>query len=502
MAIINRTALEGNDDFLGFKFNNRHSSEFGIIRVSGGSRYNSDVLPNVKDNTIEIPGRDGKVFLNSSYDPIQFSFSFAYDELTEVQMRAMKQWLNRNQEGDLILDELPYKAYKCRVSGQPKLTFVCFDDYEQDGNIGIGAHDEDAAPRRIYKGEGTVNFVCYEAEGRNPNGKKWLDDYDDEYSFKNLSQWKDGSGLSISTLPGYFKSEGIGGQYPFQELESYDQVKNQLSTPITVNLRNNIVQTPIQLTGDGKFPYHCTLRYNLFVPGNTKYEYTIYYGDETNPVIPWTLVKAGEITSLQTVEINTPEDENTFLEVRGSTITSARSFELKDYYLSTNYFAIPVNNCGEKSTNLLMTFGFFNGAFSNQARLDYYHYDGTQFVQDEDRFLILDFSKLSKITSSANYQIPAGLYITGESLKSTLVIDSKNKLIYTGAFDTTNKTITPVHWVDESTNLREQYDIYSGLVVGGDFFDLPTGEGYLKLSLLSTGTLQPFEYVEYDHLYY
>lgn len=47
---------------------------------------------------------------------------------------------------DLIFDEHPYKVYKAKVTGTPTLKFIPFDI---DG-------------KEIFRGEGTVNFTCYE----------------------------------------------------------------------------------------------------------------------------------------------------------------------------------------------------------------------------------------------------------------------------------------------------------------------------------------------------
>jgi hypothetical protein len=33
------------DDFIGFTYNNKHSSELGILRVSNGSRFDENLLP-------------------------------------------------------------------------------------------------------------------------------------------------------------------------------------------------------------------------------------------------------------------------------------------------------------------------------------------------------------------------------------------------------------------------------------------------------------------------
>jgi hypothetical protein len=45
--------------FLGFTFNDIHSSVFGITRTSDGNRYNNNITPSRSDIVGEIPGAEG-----------------------------------------------------------------------------------------------------------------------------------------------------------------------------------------------------------------------------------------------------------------------------------------------------------------------------------------------------------------------------------------------------------------------------------------------------------
>jgi hypothetical protein len=46
-------------DFIGFSFNRKHSSDMKIVRTSDGSRYNQNLVPNLTDKTADVPGGDG-----------------------------------------------------------------------------------------------------------------------------------------------------------------------------------------------------------------------------------------------------------------------------------------------------------------------------------------------------------------------------------------------------------------------------------------------------------
>lgn len=167
----------GSTDFIGFSFNGIHSNDLGIIRVSDGSRYTSDLISNFQDKTAAVPGGDGTYFFDSSYTQRSFTINIAYDSMTEMQFRRMRQVFNGKDIGPLIFDELPYKQYIVKVQNPPQLKYICF--YENG--------------QRVYKGEGTIQFVCYEPYARSV--KKFLD----QYSNYNKSEWSASSGLRSST---------------------------------------------------------------------------------------------------------------------------------------------------------------------------------------------------------------------------------------------------------------------------------------------------------------
>lgn len=168
-------------DFIGFSFNGKHSSDFNIVRVSDGSRFKKDLLPTFQDKTVAVPGGDGSYFFGTNYTQKVRTISFAYDGLTEEKMFEMRRWLAANQVGELILDEWPYKAWDMKVSAPPSLTYIPFDEEIVEDKIA-----------RIYKGEGTISFVAYQPFAHNPGTKKWLDDYTSE---TNYDAWADTCGL-------------------------------------------------------------------------------------------------------------------------------------------------------------------------------------------------------------------------------------------------------------------------------------------------------------------
>lgn len=172
-------ALSG--DFIGFTFNGVHSSDMGIIRTSDGSRFNENLLPASTDKTVQIPGGDGTYYFGSNYTQRQIPISVATDELTEIQFRQLKQWLGDKQIHPLVFDEAPYKTYMVKTSSIPTLKFICFDNItKNNGEITVD---------RIYKGEGSLQFIAYFPFARCT--KKYLSKYTDS----NKEEWADASGL-------------------------------------------------------------------------------------------------------------------------------------------------------------------------------------------------------------------------------------------------------------------------------------------------------------------
>lgn len=159
------------DDFIGFSYNGVHSSDLGIMRVSDGSRFNEDLLPVAQDVTVQVPGGDGTYYFGSYYTQRQLSISFAFDELTETRFEFMKELFGDKKIHPLIFDEKPYKTYYAKVSGLTTIKYVPFTEKGE----------------RVYKGEGTFEFVCYEPFA--VCSKKYLSEYE------NTAEWAGASNL-------------------------------------------------------------------------------------------------------------------------------------------------------------------------------------------------------------------------------------------------------------------------------------------------------------------
>ena len=151
-------------DFTGITYKNQHSSKFGLTRVSDGSRYQEILVPNSSIYTSEIPGGDGVYYFGRNLREKVFPLSFAFDSITETQLRQIKNWLVPDGLGDLIFDELPQKRWICIVTNSPEFNYICFDEWN--------GHKYE----RKYKGEVDIEFTSYYPYAFNNYGK-CLNDY-------------------------------------------------------------------------------------------------------------------------------------------------------------------------------------------------------------------------------------------------------------------------------------------------------------------------------------
>ena len=159
--------IEWKGDFLGFTFGGVHSSSLGIVRTSDGSRYNENFLPEFEDKIVKVPGRDETYYFGSEYKQRTFEIKIAFDNMTDKQFRQLRQLMSGQELKDLIFDEAPYKVYKVKANGTPNLSYLSFDEEY----------------RRIYKGEGTLQFIAYFPFAR--SRYKYIEDY----TPKNIPEW-------------------------------------------------------------------------------------------------------------------------------------------------------------------------------------------------------------------------------------------------------------------------------------------------------------------------
>lgn len=200
-------------DFLSFSFAGVDSSDLNIVRTSDGDRFDEELIPEIKDVTVEVPGMDGEYYFGTTYGTRTFEVSFAFDSMTEEQFRRLRQLYGRKRQGELIFSERPYKKYIAKIESPIELSYICFD--EQDYNWrkieehreagsesvtyvkGIGGRDYEfkeysGTTRRIYKGEGKISFIAYFPFAK--SNFKVLPESGNEY-YEGSADWAVSSGI-------------------------------------------------------------------------------------------------------------------------------------------------------------------------------------------------------------------------------------------------------------------------------------------------------------------
>lgn len=154
-----------NTEFIDFSYGGQKASDFHLYRVSDGSRYNDNLIPTLTDKTAETPGADGMYFFNTCYKQRQFSINFAYDALTATDLRNIRNWLNGKEVKALIFDEKPDRQYFAKVTGSPSFKYIAFDqpvELGESSNTTASGTDASEETQVIMKGEGSVQFTCYD----------------------------------------------------------------------------------------------------------------------------------------------------------------------------------------------------------------------------------------------------------------------------------------------------------------------------------------------------
>ena len=208
--------------FLGFTYNGRHSSELGIVRINTGNRAEMPLSPSFKDSTAEVPGGKGLYYFNTQIQQRQFTINFAYDDLTEEDVRELREWLNPLEQGELIFDEEPYKAYTVKPNPQPKLSYLVFDKQITTETFKLYEPSTVKSSGRVYKGEGAIGLTAYYPYAKAPSKElSYYNSNTKEGGFGSQDEWK--------------IAAGFDKEVQLDSLECYN--RGDIETPVTLNFK-------------------------------------------------------------------------------------------------------------------------------------------------------------------------------------------------------------------------------------------------------------------------
>ena len=208
--------------FLGFTYNGRHSSELGIVRINTGNRAEMPLSPSFKDSTAEVPGGKGLYYFNTQIQQRQFTINFAYDDLTEEDVRELREWLNPLEQGELIFDEEPYKAYTVKPNIQPKLSYLVFNKEITTETFKLYEPSTVKSSGRVYKGEGAIGLTAYYPYAKAPSKEpSYYNSNTKEGGFGSQDEWK--------------IAAGFDKEVQLDSLECYN--RGDIETPVTLNFK-------------------------------------------------------------------------------------------------------------------------------------------------------------------------------------------------------------------------------------------------------------------------
>jgi len=290
-------------DFTGFSFDGIHCSTLNLVRVANGDRYDEELFPEIEDKTNEIVGGDGENYYESSFRTKTFSLSVAFDSVTETQFRMIRKIFGTKKICELIFDERPYKVYSVKLAKPIELNYICFDEHKrhegdtiegggiryidkegervkEDITPWVYEYDESGRPitERIYKGEGTIEFVAYYPFARQLY--KVLDLYEDSEKFittyDNVDEWADSSRLLTQ--------------------DTFNRYNIDKTIKTTTSGQYNL-EIPVYNPGDLNVGFYLYIPFvNNTIKPNTG-DYVVVYGDE-NGLILDTINKKGEDTGI------------------------------------------------------------------------------------------------------------------------------------------------------------------------------------------------------------
>lgn len=142
--------MQASDAFIAFTFGNFDSTSFNegedrIYRTIEGDRYTINLAPPMNDITADVTGADGSYYFGTLHKPKVFNINFAFDRLTIGGLEALKTAFDGKVMKHLCFAEEPNKYYVAKVTGQPNIKVIPFDE---DGSL-------------IYRGEGSLEFTAY-----------------------------------------------------------------------------------------------------------------------------------------------------------------------------------------------------------------------------------------------------------------------------------------------------------------------------------------------------
>lgn len=138
-------------EFIDFSFAGRRLSDFGLVAVTSGDRYNFAGSPEFSDETTTVNGVWGQYYWGTNYKTKTYSYNLATDGMTERQFEDFKKHFKPGFYGQFYEDTWFDRYCYVRLKGTADFSFVPFQEEVEMAGVKFQS--------RIYKGECKISFI-------------------------------------------------------------------------------------------------------------------------------------------------------------------------------------------------------------------------------------------------------------------------------------------------------------------------------------------------------
>ena len=148
---LTRNLMPWGKEYIDFSFAGRHISEFGLVAVTSGDRYQFAGSPEFEDETSNVNGVWGQYYWGTNFKTKTYSYSLATDGMTERQFEDFKHHFRPGHYGQFYEDAWFDRYCYVRIKTVVDFSFIPFQEEAEIAGVKF--------PSRIYKGECKISFI-------------------------------------------------------------------------------------------------------------------------------------------------------------------------------------------------------------------------------------------------------------------------------------------------------------------------------------------------------
>lgn len=148
---LTRNLMPWGKEYIDFSFAGRHISEFGLVAVTNGDRYQFAGSPDFEDETSNVNGVWGQYYWGTNFKTKTYSYSLATDGMTERQFEDFKYHFRPGHYGQFYEDAWFDRYCYVRIKAVIDFSFIPFQKEAEVAGIKFQS--------RVYKGECKISFI-------------------------------------------------------------------------------------------------------------------------------------------------------------------------------------------------------------------------------------------------------------------------------------------------------------------------------------------------------